>query len=118
MLNDTRASVMNAWRAGLGSDDNALRALEHAEDLQRSRALVVNSPFVAQMLRTDTPIKSEDVVPALLCETPETIRIAMKVIDNDTRTRVRQDAEEAARRAREEGADVSLLEEKLHALKS
>jgi hypothetical protein len=114
MLNDTRASVMDVWRAGIGGNDKALRALEHAETLQRSRALVVNNPFVAQMGR----IKSEDVVPALLCESPETIRIAMQFMDDDTRTRVRQYAEEAMRRAREKGADVSLLEEKLRALES
>lgn len=118
MLDDTRESVMNAWCAGVGGNDKALEALEHAEAHQRLRTLVVNNPFVAQMLRKDTPIKPEDVVPALLCESPETIRIAMQVIDGDTRTRMRQGAEEAARRARDEGADVLMLEERLRALDS
>ena len=118
ILNDTRVSVMVAWRAGIGGNDKTLEALEHAEALQRSRGLVVNNPFVAQMLRKDTPIKPEDVVPALLCESPETIRIAMQVIDGDIRARVRQGAEEVARRVREEGAHVPLLEERLRALDS
>jgi hypothetical protein len=54
------------------------------ESLQRSLNL-----FLAQIWRTDTPIRAEDITPALLCENMDTIRDAIEVLEHSTPGTVR-----------------------------
>jgi hypothetical protein len=41
-----------------------------------------NNPFVAQLERKDTPIRPEEVIPSLLSETPETIRLMVEMVSD------------------------------------
>ena len=116
ILTTIRTSLMESWRAGIEGNNQASESLRRAEVFNQARSLVVHIPFIAQMGRKDRPIKSEHMVPALLCESPETIRTVMSVMDGETRALVRQAAEEVAARVQEEGALIPLLEEKLRAL--
>ena len=74
--------------------------------------------FVAQMKRKDSPIKPEEVIPALLTEDPETIRVVMSVIGNSEEAQdlLRREARKLIEVVEAGGETIPKAEEKLEAL--
>ena len=69
------------------------------------------------MSRDDTPIKAEEVLAALLSESPETIRIVMQGIGAGMKVEaVIEGARELLRSVEDDGAEIPLAEEKLKAI--
>jgi hypothetical protein len=69
--------------------DNSIKdtygALQKAEQFNRHGVKIFRNPFVAQLLRKDTPIEPKDIVPSLLSEPIETVLIALEALDEDAR---------------------------------
>ena len=107
-----RKAVIDTWRKAIVNNPAALAALERAESLYRARARIAYNPFVAQMSR----IPSEEIVPALLTEDADTIRIAMEILDEGTKETVRQAAVSLLLQMGAEGKAIPDVGKKLVAL--
>ena len=114
LLITLRKSLVDSMREGMKDNEEALKALEDAEDYHHSRVEIVHNPYVAQVGR----IPTEDLISAMLSESPETIRIAMSLISDDEKPSVVKEACDLLERALAEGADILLADEKLKAIKS
>lgn len=104
LLITLRKSLVDSMREGMKDNEEALKALEDAEDYHHSRVEIVHNPYVAQVGR----IPTEDIIPAMLSESPETIRIAMSLIGDDKKPLVVKEACNLLERALAEGADILL----------
>jgi hypothetical protein len=58
------------------------RKLGNALTLSAERRKLFNNSFVAQLRRPDTPIQPNEVVPSLLGETPNTIRLMVEMLSD------------------------------------
>lgn len=66
--------------ASLHSDPDSEKRVRASLAVSEEARRLYNNPFVAQMKRPDTPIKPEELVPSLISESPETIRIMVEVM--------------------------------------
>ena len=73
-------SVVRDILAAIGDNRDLTRQLHDALALSRHRRRLFNNPFIAQLRRRDTPIRPDEVVPSLLTESPETIRLTIEVL--------------------------------------
>lgn len=85
-------SVISALRSGLGEEHEAIPTLQWAERFRGMGNTKFNNEFIAQQGRKDSPITTEDLIPSLLSESPETIRIFMSVLDEPVRQQIRAEA--------------------------
>ena len=97
---------------GMKENEEGLRLLDKAEQLHDSHIDFIHIPFIAQLGR----IPSEDIIPSLLSESPETIRKSLSVIDGDRRASVVKAARELLESTLEGGAEISQADEKLKAI--
>ena len=68
-------------------------AVEHYSELResvRNGARLFLNPFIAQMMREQSPILPEDVLPRLLSEDIETIRTALPLLNPNTLASLQQ----------------------------
>jgi hypothetical protein len=112
-LNSIRTALISSLREGIKDNEKASKALEEAEEYHQKQIEIAHDPFVAQMGR----IPSDDVVPAMLSESPETIWKAMSIMNENTVDLVVADARDRVRRAQAEGEVIPLADEKLKAIK-
>jgi hypothetical protein len=117
-LHELRKALVDSQKAAIADNDEALNALRAAEQFQKSGTLLFNNVFVAQMRREDTPIAREDIIPALLSESPDTIRAVMEILDGDVRNVIRQGCVQFLNEAKAAGTSTPQLDEKLSALGS
>ena len=86
-------------------------ALAGSEGILKSAA----NNFVAQMNRANSPISTEDVLPSLLVEDVETVRVVAGCVSPEARIGMVMSAAALVENARKEGYVVSDAEEKLRA---
>lgn len=106
-----RKSLIDSMREGMKGNEEVLKALEEAEEYHDSWVGIAHSPFIAQLER----IPSSDVIPAILSESPETIRKIMPMIGEDN-TEIIKVACDLMKSALAEDADIPLANEKLKAI--
>lgn len=84
--------VMQAvWR---GADtDPAAQANLREEELARSAHFqLLEIPFIADMIRPDSPIAADELIPSLLSETAEVVAAALELFDTDQIVMLARDA--------------------------
>ena len=112
-LNTLRRALIDSMREGLKDNDEALKAIEKAEAFHQERVKTIHTPFAAQLLR----IKEEDLIPALLSESPETTRLVMQMMKGKNKKRIINAACDLLESVLAEGADIPLANEKLKAIR-
>lgn len=112
-LSELRDTLIDIWREGVRGNEVSLRALDDAERMHREYHEIFNTPFLAQVQR----IPSEDVIPAMLSEPPETIRKVMSLFEGEKRATIVREASGLLESVIAEGADISLADEKLRAVR-
>lgn len=118
-LLEARKCLIQSWREGLTNREDAQKVLQKAEDAFNTFGMrLLENTFVAQMSREDTPITREDIIPALLSESPDTIRTAMKLINDNVKHEIRQGCIQLLHDAKAGGTSIPQLDEKLNALGS
>lgn len=115
-LTKLRHQTISTWRKALKSYPEALEILNKAEKINPVNRPEFSTPFVLQMMREDGPISSAEVLPSLLSEDPETIRLVMGLMDSEKLTTIQSTALSIIQSAIKEGAKIENLEEKLKAL--
>jgi len=83
-------ALIDALRGGLNNDKATI--LEWVEGIRGDGITKFNNQFIAQQGRQDSPIKPEELVPAMLSEPPEAIRLTMSIMDDGTRELIRRQA--------------------------
>ena len=116
-LHDSRAMFIDAWRAAVAGNTEALARLEEAERFVRHGDQVFMNENVAQ-LTSCTP--AEDVVPSLLTFDVDTLQLVRRAIGprEDAWRRLRTEARRIAQEVWALGEDVPGLQERLEYLES
>ena len=103
-----------------GVDDNdpyAAWQLEQGEEARKMHQKLLEYPLVAHLLRPDSPIVAEELVPSLLSEEEETIQATMAMLDPDQREHLISDAEALLNRLAGEYLDLPSLRIRLEAMR-
>jgi hypothetical protein len=77
--------------------------------------------ILGQVWRSDTPIKAEEIAPALLCESTDTMRVAVEVLQHsapETTRMLYETSVSLLKDGTEGGFDLPGAEEKLALLKN
>jgi hypothetical protein len=75
-------AVVHDILASLYDHNDLEKQLRVALAFSAERRRLFNNSFVAQLRRMDTPIRPDEVIPSLLSETPETIRLMVEVLSD------------------------------------
>ena len=111
-----REKLIHALRRGMTHDAGASERLEravHAQDEGGRKFLI---PFIAQLLRKDSPIPGDEVVAAVLTEEPATISIFFDLQDENGKEIMKKAALQITGGAAFDGFSDPLLSEKFRAL--
>lgn len=75
--------IMKAVRQAAGADLLAQQELEEAEQARAIHFRLLAQPLVVDILHPDTPIGTDELVPALLCAQAEEVEAVLEVFDAD-----------------------------------
>lgn len=91
-LQKLREVITNTSRKAFAGHSELLAKLEGAEQSYKNYMTKFFVPFLAQMGRKDGPIPADEIVPSLLMQDPETIRVVMSQFEADFREVLRRQA--------------------------
>lgn len=80
-------ALIRDMERALAADEEASQALQKANEDYVRRVLPYTNRFVAQVCRKDSPIKRDEVLPALLTEDIESIKKFLTMVANDDELR-------------------------------
>jgi hypothetical protein len=103
-----------------GVDDNdpyAAWQLEQGEEARKMHQKLLEYPLVAHLLRPDSPIIAEELVPSLLSEEEDAIQATMAMLDPDQREQLGADAEALLNQLAGEYRDRPSLRIRLEAMR-
>ena len=73
--------IMQSVRSGAGDDDYALRQLDEEEIARQAHFQLQEFPLVAALTHPDSPVEADELIPALLSETPAGLAAALELFD-------------------------------------
>lgn len=88
-LNDI---VVAAIRRAAGADPLAHQELEQEQAARQIHVQLLQYPLVADLLSDRSPITAADLVPTLLSESPEAVRVAMSLFEPEQQAELRAEA--------------------------
>ncbi|MFW2372169.1 MAG: hypothetical protein ACN4GM_03545 [Gammaproteobacteria bacterium] len=94
MIKRLLASIMQAMWKGVGEDFQAQSKLEDEEKARESHFALLEYPLVADLLRPDSPVVEHDLVPVLLSESIDNLRMAMQIFVPEQQIMLVQQARE------------------------
>jgi hypothetical protein len=84
--------IMRAIHAAAANDPLAIEELEKEAAARQMHLELLRYPLVADLLRTDSPVSREDLVPTLLSEDAETVRVVISMFDPTQQAELRDEA--------------------------
>lgn len=114
-LQKMREVLINASKKSFAGHGELLAKLEDAEQFHKSYMAEFFVPFIAQIGRKDGPIPADEIVPSLLMQEPDTIRVFMSRFDADFRQVISRDAVSLLKEALQQGLPVDRVPEILAA---
>ncbi|MFN2308319.1 MAG: hypothetical protein ABR553_01080 [Gammaproteobacteria bacterium] len=84
--------VMRAVWLGAGDDAAAQTTLREEEVARATHFALLEQPLVADLIRPDSPIEPDELLPALLSETEPALAAALELFDSDQLTLMCRDA--------------------------
>lgn len=75
--------IMQAVRRGAANDPAALANLREEELARAAHFQLLELPFIADLLRPDSPIGPDELIPSLLSESDESVAAALELFDAD-----------------------------------
>jgi hypothetical protein len=97
--------IMNAVRKAAADDDTAMEKLSMEDDARFMHYVLLEHPFIADMLRPDDLLSEADLVPCLLAESETVVAEASKLFEPEQLFQICQKAEELVLALEEKGAD-------------
>ncbi|GAB6044245.1 hypothetical protein [Endothiovibrio diazotrophicus] len=110
--------VMQAVRAAAGDDPKARAELDDEERARRAQFELLGHPLVADLMRPDTTIEAQELVPTLLSESREAIRAALWLFEPEQLEEIRERGRDLALGLRNRGDEPGELWEKIRLLES
>ncbi len=98
--------IMNAIRSTATLDEHAMQELAKETQARDTHFHLLEHALIAHLLRPDTPIAKEDIVPTLLSEEEGTLRAAMSIFDEEHRQLLREMATQFIEEREAQGADM------------
>jgi hypothetical protein len=81
--NKLRETLITSMREAFSEDSETLQNIDHADALYKHHNKMFHIPVVAQLLRRDSPIPSEETIPVVLSQDPGTISIVVDSLQDD-----------------------------------
>lgn len=113
-LNDV---IMGAVRKAAGDDPLAAEELEKEASARETHLGLLEFALVADLLRADSPIERDDLVPTLLSEDADTVRVVMSLFDAPQQDELRQEAHSLLQRLQSQGDATASMAAALAAMK-
>lgn len=107
-----------AIRQAAGTDPLAQQELAQEQAARAIHVQLLEYPLVADLLSDHSPITPEDLVPTLLSETPEAVRVAMSLFDPQQQAELRRDAKALLERLERSGGRLGAARASLDAMVS
>ncbi len=79
MLKRLLKAIMQSMWKGIGNDTQAHSKLEMEEQARESHFLLLEYPLIADLLSPDTGIAEDELVPTLLSESSDAVKVAMQI---------------------------------------
>jgi len=112
-----RKLLITTWSESAANNPKAKQAIIKAENFYQENIIKFEVPFVAQITRENSPIPDDELIPALLMESPDVITKTFDWLDPDTRTIIQKEAIRILKSAVNEGAQIKNFNDILNALK-
>jgi len=109
--------IMHAIRSTAKLDEHAMAELEKESQARETHFHLLEYPLIAHLLRPDTPISKEEIVPTLLCEEEGALRAAMSIFDEEHRQLLREMAQQFIEEREADGADMTVPKIRLALMK-
>lgn len=110
------AVIMNAIRAGARQDPQALQELEQEQLARDSHYHLLEQPLVADLMRPNSPITVEDLVPSLLSESTEGLEVVMWLFEANELSEICQQGRDILSQCQESGPIVAQARRNLERL--
>lgn len=81
MLKGLLKAIMQAMWKGIGNDTQAHSKLEMEEEARESHFSLLEYPLISDLLSPDTSIAEDELVPTLLSESSDAVKVAMQIFD-------------------------------------
>jgi hypothetical protein len=110
--------IMQAIQAAAGDDPLALEELAKEQAARELHLQLLEHPIVSDLLRTDSFISSDELVPSLLSEQEDVIRLVMPLFDDEQRREILQQADSLKKSLQDNNDWSPEIEAKFNALSS
>jgi hypothetical protein len=114
-LNDV---IMASIRTAAAGDGLAAEELERETAARDMHLRLLDYPLVVDLLRSDTPVEREDLVPALLSADAETVPVVMSLFDAEQQAALRAEARALVQALERRGQASRQLLERLTAMEA
>ena len=105
--------IMKAVWAGAGDDPRARSELEQEEHARTLHHDLLLQPLVSHLLRPDSPIAEDELIPTLLSETEDAVRTVLQLFDSTQLQALCQQARELLTPLKAEGSELSTALQRL-----
>ncbi len=85
-------TIMNAIRQAAKADSMALKELEREQEVRKLHIELMEYKLVSDLLRSDSPIKDNELVPTLLSEDAEAVQVVMSLFEPKQQQAIRNEA--------------------------
>lgn len=110
--------VMRSVRHASGDDPLAMQELEREQAAYEMHVTLLEYPVVSHLLREDSPVGEEELLPTLLSEGEETIKVLMTLFDEQERDELRSAAHDLYERLEVAGAAPGFLKARVAAMEA
>ncbi len=112
------AAIMTAIRSAAGQDPLALEELDRESQARDIHMALLEYSLVADILRADTQLEEDELLPTILSGDEETISTIMTLFNNEQRQILEQQAEALKQSLQQQGVMDQALEKKFLTLTS
>ncbi len=84
--------LMKAVIKGASGDDHAMDELTREASARKLHFRLLQAPVVCDLLRPDTPVAKDELIPTLLSQTAEDLQLALQLFDHQQRRELHQQA--------------------------
>ncbi|VAW73190.1 hypothetical protein MNBD_GAMMA12-552 [hydrothermal vent metagenome] len=85
-------TIMNAIRQAAKADSMVIKELEREQEVRKLHIELMEYKLVSDLLRSDSPIKDNELVPTLLSEDAEAVQVVMSLFEPKQQQAIRNEA--------------------------
>lgn len=109
--------MQTIWDSG-EHDTQAKEALKKEAQTRHDHMALLEEPFIAHLLRPESPIAQDELIPTLLAESEQAVQAAMRLFDHEHQRILCTEAEKLLQLRQAEGAQVAQAQQRLALMQS